>query len=241
MAQPDVSRLMLSNAILLEQGLLSRCLVTWPTSTAGTRFYREIDLSHSNELKDYSGRILAILRTEKPHGENAENELKPRAIPLAQDAKRIWIAFHDKIEGQLKDGCELSQIRGLANKAPEHAARLASQLAVFNDINCSGVSLEWMKAGIALTTHYINEALRLFDSGVADPQIVQASKLLSWLKDKDVVSLVETYQQGPTSVRTAAAARNLMRILGEHGYVIPEAVGVEYAGVWRQEAWKVIR
>lgn len=50
MVQPEVSQLMLSNPVLIGQGLLSRCLVTWPESTAGTRPYREEDLSASNRL-----------------------------------------------------------------------------------------------------------------------------------------------------------------------------------------------
>src|SRR5262249_12606604 len=41
MAQPDIAAVMLSDPLLLNQGLLSRCLVTAPTSNAGTRSWRE--------------------------------------------------------------------------------------------------------------------------------------------------------------------------------------------------------
>ena len=247
MAQPDVSRLMLSNVVLLEQGLLSRCLVTWPNSTAGTRFYREIDLSASPEMKQYNARMLAMLETPLPLREDRRNELNPKQLQLDADAKRVWIAFHDAVESKLCDGAELARIRGLANKAPEHAARLAGVLALVDNINCASISLDWMKAGIELTTHYINEALRLFDCGVADPQLVNAEKLLIWLKQrKDAngqpdryVSLVEIYQQGPGAVRNARAARDLMRILADHGYATQYPDGVEYAGKVRREAWKV--
>ena len=37
MAQPDVAAILLSDRLLLEQGLLSRLLVTAPDTTAGTR------------------------------------------------------------------------------------------------------------------------------------------------------------------------------------------------------------
>ena len=247
MAQPDVSRLMLSNAVLLDQGLLSRCLPTWPVSTAGTRLYRDIDLSTAPELRAYSARMLAILETALPLRDGTLNELKPRALPLADDAKRVYVAFHDAVELKLAEGGELEKIKGLANKAPEHAARLAGILALVDNSGCGSISLQWIKAGIALMTHYINEALRLFDSGVSDPQLVNAEKLLTWLrrrtdasgKSDRYVSLVEIYQEGPKAVRSAKAARDLMGILGEHGYVTPHPDGIEYAGTLRRDAWKV--
>lgn len=94
MTQPSIAQLLLSNNTLIEQGLLSRCLVTWPTSTAGTRFYREIDLSNSAEIKKYNARILEILKTPLPLAEGKQNELKPRELLLSSDAKQLWIALY---------------------------------------------------------------------------------------------------------------------------------------------------
>lgn len=246
MAQPDVSRMMLSNAILLEQGLLSRCLVTWPASTAGTRLYREVDLSQSPELKAYNRRMFELLRMPLPMREGARNELSPRQLALDQDAKRLWITFHNDVEKKLADGGELAAIKGLANKAPEHAARLAAVLAVFDIPACQSIGLQSMKAGIKLVTHYIQEAQRLFGSGIADLQMVAAEKLLAWLRQRKdskgqpdrYVSLVEIYQRGPNAIRTAKAARALMLELEKHGYVAPYPEGVAYEGILRREAWK---
>jgi len=247
MAQPEVSRLLLSNDVLLEQGLLSRCLVTSPTSTAGTRLYREIDLSYAAELKAYNGRTLHLLRQPLPLREGAQNELRPRHLTLTQDAKRLWVQFHDSVESELKDGGELTAIRGIANKAPEHAARIAGVLAVFSEPECQSISLQYMRDGIALVTHYIQEAQRLFGAGIADAKMVEAEKLLAWLRDrKDAngnpdryVSLVEIYQRGPNGIRTAKAARGAMETLNAHYYVTPHLDGVEYDGKTRREAWKL--
>ena len=247
MAQPEVSRLLLSNDVLMEQGLLSRCLVTSPTSTAGTRLYREIDLSYAAELKAYNGRTLHLLRQPLPLRQSAQNELHPRELTLTQDAKRAWVQFHDAVELNLKDGGELAAIRGLANKAPEHAARLAGVLAVFNDPECQSISRQYMRNGILLVTHYIQEAQRLFGAGIADAKMVEAEKLLAWLRDrKDAngnpdryVSLVEIYQRGPNGIRTAKAARGAMETLNAHYYVTPHLDGVEYDGKTRRDAWKL--
>ena len=241
MVQPEISQLMLSNSILIAQGLLSRCLVTWPESTAGTRFYCEEDLSVSPEITKYTARISAILETPLPLAEGARNELNPRQLPLAPDAKRIWINFHDHVERQLADGGELAPIRGLGNKAPEHAARLASVLALGDDLHCPCIRLEHIKAGIELVTHYLNEALRLYEAGIQDPTLALTQKLLVWLKAKGkaIITLPEVYQHGPNPIRTAAKARELMAILVDHGEAIPVGDGVEYRGKRYFEAWRV--
>ena len=128
MAQPEVAQLMLSNTLLLEQGLLSRCLVTWPESTVGSGLYRETDLSASPEIRQYSARLLDILETPLPLVEGKQNELNPRPWPLEQDAKRAWIAFHDAVERHLAKGGTLEAIKGLGNKAPEFGVQTAPPL-----------------------------------------------------------------------------------------------------------------
>jgi hypothetical protein len=236
MAQPDIAQIMLSNAVLIEQGLLSRCLVTWPNTTAGTRLYKEIDLSEMEQIKTYSASMLRLLESKLAVREGSRNELTPRDLTLDHDAKQIWMAFHDTVEGQLVDGAELAQIRGLANKAPEHAARIAGILALVEDTACGQISTDCMKAGIALVTHYLNEAMRLYEAGIADPDIKDAEKLLKWAKGRPgkLVPLVEMYQYGPTSVRVASRARQLMKILEEHGHAFPvqEPEG-RHKEVWR--------
>lgn len=234
MAQPDIAQLMLSNSVLIEQGLLSRCLVTWPTSTAGKRLYKEVDLSEQSAIKTYSAAMFRLLEAKLAMREGSRNELAPRDITLDHDAKQIWIAFHDTVEGQLVDGGELAQIRGLANKAPEHAARIAGILALVEDSSCVDISAECMEAGIALVTHYLNEAMRLYEAGIADPDIKDAEKLLAWAKGRQgkLISLVEMYQYGPSSVRVASRARHLIKILEEHGHAVP-VQDERHKEVWR--------
>ena len=53
MAQPDVAAVMLSDPLLLNQGLLSRCLVTAPESNAGSRFWREPEEAADAAIKRY--------------------------------------------------------------------------------------------------------------------------------------------------------------------------------------------
>lgn len=235
MCQPEIAQLMLGNAMLQEQGLVSRCLVTWPASTAGTRYYKEVDLSEHDAIKAYSAATLELLNTSLTLRDGTRNELSPRDLPLSQEAKGIWIAFHDAVEKQLVDGGDLSGVRGLANKAPEHAGRLAGILALVENAATGSVSARWMEAGIQLVTHYLNEAIRLQEAGAADPDLREAERLLTWCRSRagKTVSLVEIYQLGPNSVRSAARARHLMKILEEHGQVKPTLDARGHKEAWR--------
>jgi hypothetical protein len=235
MCQPDIAAMMLSNAMLMEQGLLSRCLVTWPTTTAGTRLYKEVDLSEAAEIKAYSEAMTDLLTEIMTLREGTQNELSPRDLPLTPEAKAIWVAFHDHVERQLVDGGELATIRGLASKAPEHAGRLAGVLALVENSATGSISVECVEAGIKLVAHYLNEAIRLYEAGAADPDLREAEKLLLWCKGRPgkTVPLSDIYQFGPSSVRNAKRARELMKILEEHGQVKPTTHGKH------QEAWRL--
>jgi hypothetical protein len=241
MAQPNVAQLLLSNPLLIEQGLVSRCLITWPISTAGSRFYKEINLTSTQEFQAYISRINEIFKTSLNTAKGRCNELCPRKIELSQEAKALYIKFHDSIENSVGDNGLLSTIRGFANKAPEHALRLAGIISLFSNINSSEIDTIAMSAGIALATHYLNEALRLHNSSVIDPDIVLAEELLDWLhhQAKQVFTLIDVYQRGPSQIRDAKTSRRIMNILVEHHWIFPIEEGLEIDGIFRKEVWRI--
>ena len=53
MLQPYLAMQLLSDPLLQGQGILGRCLMTWPTSLAGQRSYQAVDLSKDAALKRY--------------------------------------------------------------------------------------------------------------------------------------------------------------------------------------------
>lgn len=241
MVQPIVSQVFLSDDMLMGQGLLSRCLVTWPKSTAGLRLYREVDLYSAPSIKRYGARLLSVLETEPPKEEGKRNELCPRLLPLAPDAKRVWVLFHDHNERQLTADGALAPIRGLANKAPEHALRLAGVLALIDNLNCGEIGVENLRSGIKLIQHYLSEALRLFHSSTADPDLLRAEKLLVWSQQYEHVYLQRIYQYGPNAIRDKRSAKQAASILEDHGWFIPVEGGKEIDEVHRKEVWRVIK
>jgi hypothetical protein len=64
MAQPDVASLWFNDALLIDQGLLSRILVSAPDSTSGTRFWRETP--PDMRLHKYKALVFDILRRPLP-------------------------------------------------------------------------------------------------------------------------------------------------------------------------------
>lgn len=238
MAQPKIAEAFLGDSVLIDQGLVSRILAVCPTSTAGSRMYKSKDLSQEPAMRRYYDRMATILRKPLPILAEDDKQLLPPTLKFSPEAKALWIEFHDLIESQLADEQPLAPVRGFANKAPEHALRLAGILTLIE--NEPSINYTTMANGIELTQHYISEALRLFHSGLTDPQLEQAQKLLEWCQKHEFVYLRKIYQFGPNSIRDAKVAKVAAAILQEHGWLEPVQRGMEIDGTHRRDVWRVI-
>ena len=176
MAQPDVAAVLLSDRVLADQGMLSRLLVTAPTTAAGTRLWHDPNPESDAALKRYGARLLSILEAPLPLAEGKQNELCPLTIALSPKAREMWIRFADHIEKLIAPGGAMEPIRGLANKLAEHATRLAAMLTLVEDICAREVPQDQLGAGIELAQHYADEALRLFAAGRIDSDLMLAQR-----------------------------------------------------------------
>jgi hypothetical protein len=244
MVQPDVAGALLHDPVLADQGILSRLLITAPDTAAGTRFARPEQPDTDSKIKRYGVRLLDILETPLPLVAEKANELQPRELVLSESAKALWRNFADHIERDIRPGGPLATIRGLANKLPEHAARLAAVIALVEDLQCSEVSPTAMKAGIKLAEHYAAEALRLFDTSRISAELRLAQQLLNWLHNtwqQQFISLPDIYQRGPNSIRDQATAKKLLKILEDHGWLIRMPQGAAIDAQHRRDAWMIVR
>lgn len=236
MIQPIVAQPVLSDSLLIQQGVLARFLNTWPESTAGQRPYEPVDLSCDPDLERYRKRISEIINLPLPLNDGKRNELKPKPLSLSGAAKTLWIKFHDTIERQLPDGKALAPIRAFANKAPQHAQRLAGTITTIDNVEAETVSIDQIGAGIDLVQFYISESLRLYNSSLLNPNLLLAQKLLTWAQQFDYVYLQKIYQFGPNAIREAETAKRIVRILEGHGWFIRVTSGIELDGAivnWR--------
>ena len=181
MVQPDIANRLLSNSVLIDQGMLSRFLVTAPEPLAGQRFFREPTSEARIKLVRYEEQMCAILQRPLDVLAGKTNELTPRILRLDVDARTLQINFADHLEEQLGSHGDLKPISGLANKLPEHAGRLAGVLALVDDPEAKEISMDAMERGILLALHYSKEALRLFQGAMIELKWRQAAQLLDWL------------------------------------------------------------
>lgn len=246
MLQPGVADLLLADETMSDQGLLSRMLVTAPTSLAGSRFWAETPASADVALRTYDGRVLQILERPLPYAPGRESfrELAPRVLRLTDESRALWIKFADFVEAQLGEGGKLAPVKSRANKSAELAARIAATLAVFDDVEAGYIHAEHMQRGIVLVQHYIAEALRLSNVARVGVDLRTAQTVLNWLHSdwaSDLVSLPDCYQRGPARISTQAAAIASVKILEEHGWLERVKGGAVVHGYRRKDVWRVVR
>ena len=121
-----------SGALARGTGFLARFLVAWPESTQGMR---QIDPDAPDapanwpHLAAFHRRIAAILDQPAPIDE--DGALTPPMLPLTPEAKAAWVEYHDAIESELSSGGELYDVRDVASKSADNAARLAALFQMF--------------------------------------------------------------------------------------------------------------
>lgn len=245
MAQPDLAAGFLADAGLVDQGLTGRFLLTAPDSTAGTRLWRDAASTSELAIKTYGARVLALLERPAPLV-NPDNPvaLAPASLPLSVEARRLWIEFYNRIEGEVGRTGELDCVRPLANKAAEHAARVAAVLTVIETPDAREIPRTPMAGGIEIVQHHLAEAVRLATAGRVEPYLRDAQRVLAWLATwpHDAISLPDIYQHGPgRAVRDKAAASRVVETLASHGWLVEIPGGADIAGVHRRTAWKVVR
>jgi hypothetical protein len=242
MMQPDVSASLLADRMLADQGLLSRLLVTAPQSAIGTRLSHAAQPGTDVAIRRYRAALLHILEAPMPLAHGKHNELSPRVVPLSPAAREQWCIFADDIERAMAGGGPFEPIRSLANKLPEHAARLAAGLALVDDFGVREVLPKYLEAGIALARHYAMEALRLFDASRISADLQLACRLLNWLHcwPEPAISLPDIYQVGPNAIRDAATARRIAGILEEHHWLRPTKKPITVRGFKRRQAWWIM-
>lgn len=243
MMQPDVAQPFLADELLQQQGFLSRFLLCAPPSTMGTRFYRDPSADSVMALELYHQHILGILQTKPLLAEGQRNELQPRGLVLSPVAKDVWRAFHDECEAKLANTGEYADIRGFANKLPEHALRLAGALTLVGDIQAQAVALEAMQDGITLARYYAGEALRLAESRLTDTATCYAEKVRLWLLacwEHEAISIPDLQNRGPRCVRNLQYCNKTVAILAQHGWLIPLEGGAVINGKSRKTAWQIV-
>ena len=166
-----------SGALARGTGFLARFLVAWPVSTQGYRPFAEAP-THWPALAVFNQRLAGILSQPAPIDD--DGAVSPAMLPLSPEAKRAWVEFHDAIEGQLASGGELHDVRDVASKSADNAARLAALFQMFEH-GTGAVSADCFEGASRITAWHLTEARRFFGELALPAELADAARLDSWL------------------------------------------------------------
>ncbi len=214
MVQPNIAPLLLADDMALGQGFLSRLLVAYPQSLQGKRLQRDA-LPESLAARDRYTSLIGDILAREPRT-IGDSELDPLPLQLTPEARVRWREFADEMERELAADGPSSGIRGLRNKVPEMALRIAGVLAGVDGF--TAISFDTLNRGIAVATFYLSEAKRLYAASLTSPRIADAVLLLRWLVDRKVenISLREIQTFGPNKLREAAKVKATVLVLVDH-------------------------
>jgi len=140
-------------------GFLARFLMCWSASTQGNRPFTEAPELWP-ALAGFNGRIETLLSAPAPMA--VDGTLTPTVLHLAPDAKAAWVRFHDEVEGRLRAGGDLVEVRDVASKIADNAARIAALFHVLEHGTGGQIGAAHMAAACRVAAWHLNEARRFF-------------------------------------------------------------------------------
>lgn len=188
-----------SGALARGTGFLARFLLAWPESTQGQRPFTEPPENWPH-LAAFHRRIAAILDQAVPIDE--DGALTPPMLPLTPEAKAAWVEYHNAIERELSSGGELYDVRDVASKSADNAARLAALFQMFEGSG-GAIATKAFEGASRIAAWHLHEARRFFGELALPTDMTNGLRLDSWLIDycqrkrTHLVSTREAQRFGP--------------------------------------------
>lgn len=178
-------------------GWLARFLLAWPKSTQGTRFYKEPP-EQMPALSGFHRRIKELL--ELPLAFDEYGRLKPSLLNLTQEAKQEWIHYYNGIESELRPGGDACDIKDVASKSADNAARIAALFQIYEH-GLTDISLAAFEGAARLAAWHLYEARRFFKELASPPELLEAARLDAWLIENKEPSVTRRVLQQYTRIR----------------------------------------
>ena len=203
-------------------GFLARFLVAWPESTQGGRMFQDPP-EHWPQLAKFHRRFGALLDTPLAYNEN--DELTPVMLELSSEAKKVWVAFHNDVEAELRPGRDMAETKDVASKAADNAARLAALFHLFENGIEGSIGEGHMRSAAEVAGWHLYEARRFMGEIALDDGVNNAVKLDGWLtgycKQNKVVKISarDIQREGPNCTRAKVILDAALEELIELGRV----------------------
>ena len=219
MIQPNFVPELLGDPVLRQQGFLSRLLIAWPRSRIGFRADESDDDQEAVATpaeEEFRRRIHALV------SRYASDELdlgKPLRVEL--EARKLWRAYSNEVERAQQPGGLYAELSDVAGKSAEMAGRLAGVLTLYDKPGATMVTEKVMRDAITLARWYLNEALRITETGMLRPEIVDAIELLKWFRaNPQHRSRSGVLLYGPNRLRSKLSLEPILRILADHNLIV---------------------
>lgn len=187
-------------------GFLARFLILDPDSTQGYRPFKQPPKGWP-ALTAYSARMRALLETPirfKVTPEGYETDIPdPFMLRFKPDAQQAWIDFYNEIEKSIRPGGEAHEVRDVASKTADNAARLAGSLYCYVHGPQGETSAEIFDGASRIAAWHLNEARRFLGEIALPQELADAVRLDTWLIKRakaigtSTIPKNETRQYGP--------------------------------------------
>ena len=204
-----------ANNINRQSGFMARCLMAYPASTMGKRFY-QAPPADLNCLDHYRHRITACLtQSEQLDRQGCE---KLPILNMSPAAKAKWVQFFNGIETGLNPQGQWSELKDFASKAAENVARLTGLFHLFEG-RSGDICAEHMEQSIQIISWHLQEARRLLSPDSTGGNIHDAMKLMSWLSEKGIKKTTARAIQQLGPLRDKDQRNAAIQVLIEHNLV----------------------
>ena len=202
-------------------GFTARFLIAAPASTQGGRAFR--DAPPARHLTAFTARLRAMLDDLPMPGDDGALALP--ALTMDEAARALWIRFHDDVEGELRPGGKMADVRGEASKAADNAARMAALFHLYAHGAEGQIGAPAVESAGRIVSWHLFQA-RGFLGEVAVPREVSiARRLDAWILDrcriKGLAKLPrrDIQNEGPNPVRTRATLDAALAELADAGRI----------------------
>jgi hypothetical protein len=229
MAQPIVIErlLTLADGVSRGMGLIARFLVTWPTSTIGTRKYRRAPQMPA--IEQVRQRLTELLNMPLPL--DPENPtimaLAPPMLRFTGRAQKLWESFHDDVEAELGRNGQYADVADVGAKVAENAARMAGDFHVLAHGPAGKIDSKTLFRAIKVVSYHLYEARRVLTAFDKSESITDAERFLGWLWRQPArtpptpINLRNVLRVGPRTLRDVKRRDAAVEVLAEHHHLIP--------------------
>ena len=228
MVQPNIlERVLNDNAGLIRDiGLQSRFLFCYPASTMGRRQYQP-PVQTPQAIIDFNNRCYSLLvsvplsHPVTSAGSPDTTRVKPPVLPLSLKAHQLWVAYYDRIERELVG--QFDDVKDVASKAAEQAARLAAIFWVFEN-NRGPVPGDEIDEPTAISATlvaawFLRETQRVLQAFKRSEAERRAEDLVAWLlaRGQPWILASEILHSGPVGTRKRGDRDLALGVLRDRG------------------------